>query len=426
MVDFCGTSPNFKTRFWIGHTAVSGAALACQAIERDAASGDTVGASAPATDCSQPVSPDRMLPVHAFGTPTVLEQWHSLTLEPGPRPVLVLDTSESAKAFWPVMRSLTEGVLEIMPADTWPRIYFLGNPAPHDAADFAANAERWFDANRDRGSLLSPVFETLETETDIAVVVVGNGVIFDLPDWQGHPLAERAIWCRYGPAELTGGAYKEESYTVEQMAEKLHNPALRIEIAGPGVMPFYWDDAGFRWENGKLVGEKTSGTLTFGLLAPESELAQACVVLSNGVKRILPLTPADPIRLPEFRNLPGKEDNLLRQCLRQGKFRCPNCNHDHPAGQWRCPESATPPVFRMLEEMGKNGFVLVNTEPWQGQARPHPCRALRLQNDVIAVRLPDGGAALVHYDSRSNSWKTSNEKFSPMHPVMNKIYALVV
>lgn len=361
-----------------------------------------------------------------IGTHNVLEQWYSLTLEPGPRPVLVLDTSESAKAYWPVLKSLTEGVLEIMPPDCWPRIYFLGNAQPYDAAEFVANAERWFQENAGRGSLLTPVFETLESESDIAVVVVGSGVIFDLPDWHGHVLADRAIWCKYGPAAMTAGTYAEESYTVEQMAEKLHNPALRIEIGGPGVMPFYWDDAGFRWEQGKLVGEKTSGNLVFGLLSPEPDGAQAHVIMSNGNRRLLPLVAEEPLRVPEWRNLTGKEDNLLRTCLRQGKYRCPHCDKDHVAGEWRCPVPQAPAIFRTLEELGQIGFCLVNTEPWQGQARAHPCRALKLSEDLVAVRSADGGVCLVRYEPRSSSWRITSDKFSPLHTVVNKIHALVM
>jgi len=357
---------------------------------------------------------------------TVFEQWYSLTLEPGPRPVLVLDTSESAKAFWPVLRSLTEGVLEIMPAESWPRIFFLGNPQIHDASEFLANADRWFQANAGRGSFISPVFEALQAETDIAIVIVGNGMIFDLPDWHGHNLAEHAIWCRYGPAEMTAGKYSEESYTVEQMVEKLSNPALRIEISGPGAMPFYWDDSAFRWEQGKLVGAKTTGSLTLGLLSPEPDAAKAHVVLSNGIRRELPLANAEPLRLPDWKNLPGKEDNLLRQCLRQGKYRCPHCNQDHAAGQWRCMDGSAPPVFPVMEEMGKQGFCLVNSEPWQGQGRAHPCGALKLADDLVAVRQSDGAAALVRFDPRNNTWRVTNDKFGPMQPVVNKIHAMVM
>lgn len=356
----------------------------------------------------------------------MIEQWHTLTLAAGSRPALILDTSESAKAVWPMIKSLTEGVLETLRQDCWPRIFFLGNPQPFDAAAFVANADQWFRANVGRGSVISPIFDVLETETDIAVVVVGNGLIFDLPDWHGHPLAERAVWCRYGPSSLTSGTYSEASYSVEQMAEKLHNPAVRIEVRGPSAMPVYWDDHSFRYEGGALVGEKTSGALTFGTLAPEPDTVTAHAVLSNGIRRNLELIATEPLRLPDWRNLTSKEDTLLRQCLRQGKYCCPHCSQDHPSGQWKCPDPAAPAIFRTLDEAGQSGFCLINTEPWQGLARPHPCSALQLADDLVAVRSASGQVVLMRFDSKGGRWLPTSEPFAPMHLVVNKIHALVV
>jgi hypothetical protein len=89
----------------------------------------------------------------------VIEQWHTLTLEPGPRPALVLDASESAAKLAPYLRSLTEGVLEEIPVSGWPRLFFLGNPQPFDSAQFSALGEKWFAQNNGRGSFISPIFE---------------------------------------------------------------------------------------------------------------------------------------------------------------------------------------------------------------------------------------------------------------------------
>src|SRR5262245_32950856 len=58
------------------------------------------------------------------GDPRVIEQWHTLTLEPGPRPALILDASESAAKLAPYLRSLAEGVIEAMPEANRPRVFF--------------------------------------------------------------------------------------------------------------------------------------------------------------------------------------------------------------------------------------------------------------------------------------------------------------
>jgi len=353
----------------------------------------------------------------------LLEQWYSLTLKPGARPALVLDVSESAKPFWPVIRSLTEGVLETLPADTWPEIFFLGNRQPFPPEEFAARAELWHSANAGRGSFVSPIFEELVRVPDRAVAVVGSGRIFDLPDWSDEPFAQHAIWCRYGPANFTDGAFAEEAYTVEQLAEKLNNPAVRVEISGPGVMPFFWDDPSFRWQRGLLSGTKTSGSLLLGILSPEPDQARARVVLANGSEQMLPLEPAEAPAPPEWRNLPAREDNLLRQAMRQGRYTCPACQQSHPAGQWRCSNPAATPVFPSVANAA-GGFAVLDTAAWQSRIRLHPCAALQLKPEVVAMHTGDSSADIIRFDGKT--WRATGERLDPIHPLEERRYVLVL
>src|SRR5205814_2423537 len=141
--------------------------------------------------------------------------------------------------------------------------------------------------------------------------VAGAGWIFDLSDWRGHPLAVNAVWVKAGPVGMTGGAYPEDTYACEQLAERLNNPAVQVEVGGDGVMPFFWDDPSFRWEAGKLVGSKTAGTLLFGTLAPEPDSARAERVQANGTRRLLAIVPGEMPPAPGWFKLPTGEYNLL-------------------------------------------------------------------------------------------------------------------
>ena len=353
----------------------------------------------------------------------MLEQWYSLSLKPGPRAALILDVSESAKAFWPVFRSLTEGVLEALPADSWPEIYLLGNPHSFPPEEFTAKSESWHGANAGRGSVISPIFEELAGEPNRAVAIVGSGRIFDLPDWGDQPIAQHAIWCRYGPAALTEGAFPEEAYTVEQLAERLNNPAVRVEISGAGVMPFFWDDPSFRWQRGLLVGTKTSGSLLYGLLSPEPEQARARLVLANGSEQVLPLDPVDAPAPPEWREVPSREDNLLRQALRHGRYMCPACQQGHPAGQWRCANPTATPNFPSLAK-GTGGFAVVDTSAWQTRIRLHPCAAFQLRPDVVAMNTGEGAAEIIRFEGKS--WRASGERLGPIHSLEVRRYVLVL
>ena len=353
----------------------------------------------------------------------MLEQWYSLTLKPGPRSALILDVSQSAKPYWPVIRSLTEGVLETLDADDCPKIYFLGNPQPFPAEEFAANSESWHSANAGRASIISPIFEELASGADRAVAVVGSGRIFDLSDWHDQLIAQHAIWCRYGPAALTDGAFPEEAYTVEQLAERLNNPAVRVEISGPGAMPFFWDDPGFRWQRGLLAGTKTRGSLLLGLLSPEPDQLRARMVLANGSEQILPLEPAEAPAPPEWRELPSREDNLLRQALRQGRYTCLACQQAHPAGQWHCTNPAAAPNFPSLTKSA-GGFAVVDTSAWQTCIRLYPCAAFQLKPDTVAMNTGDGGAEIIRFDGKS--WRAGGERLGQVHLLEERRYVLVL
>lgn len=356
----------------------------------------------------------------------MLERWHYLNLASGPRPALVLDVSESARPYWPVFKSLTEGVLESLSPAAWPRIFFLGSGQAWDAAKFTAQGDQWFDANAGRGSFISPVFEALQGDGDIAVAVVGSGRIFDLPDWEGHRLAEKATWCKFGTAQMTLGKYPEESLASEQLAEKLNNPPVRIEVGGgSGVMPIWWDDPAFEFRDGRLVGEKLAGSLRFGVRTPEEGRVSAAVVFSDGHRRTLTLEGGNEPVWPAWHKLPHAEFTLLRQCLRKSFYVCPACQGEHSARAWRCMATPDRPLFPTLEALGSGGFALIDSGAWETRVRHHACAALQLNPQTVAVRRSDGRADVYRYDPQADEWKTA-ETFDAFYWMDDNLHAMVL
>ena len=354
----------------------------------------------------------------------MIEQWHTLNLEPGPRSALVLDVSESAQKIAPYLRSLAEGVLELMPGPCQPRIFFLGNPKPYSPDDFQANSEELLRQNAGRGSFITPVFESLADEPDIMVAVAGAGPIFDLADWIGHRLAEHATWMKVGPIGLTEGKYVEDTFTCEQLVERLNNPTVRIEIGGRGVMPIDWDDPTFQLEGGQLIGAKTAGSLRFGVLTPEPGRVSAAVVMSNGARRELPVELGEQLLQPEWIKMPHGEFMLLRQCLNKNRFQCPICQQEHAAGLLRCSSKPDLSLFPTLEGMRKGGFVLIDSGSWETRLRPHPCPLLAITSELVALRTPEG-ANLMRYDANRDEWRTTGS-FTLFHPLEDKRYAMVL
>jgi hypothetical protein len=353
----------------------------------------------------------------------VIEQWYVLTLAPGPRPALVLDASESAHKLAPYLRSLAEGVIELLPEASRPRVFFLGNQTPYEAGELATNGERWFQENASRGSFVAPVLEALASEPETVIAVAGAGCIFDLPDWREHPLVRQAIWIKVGPVGLTDGAYAEKTYACEQLAELLKNPVSHVEVFGSGAMPIGWDDPAFHLDGQRLVGEKTAGSLRFGILGLATNPVTAAVVMANGTRRDLRLEPGEPIAPPAWSKLPHGEFMLLRQCLNKGHYQCPLCQREHPAGTFRCPANSAVPLFPTLEAMPKAGFALIDAGSWETRVRPHPLPVLQLASDAVAVRDPQG-ATIRRFDLTTNSWPAAG-RFTLFHLLQDKLYAMV-
>lgn len=354
----------------------------------------------------------------------MIEQWFTLILEPGPRGALVLDVSEGARKAWPYVRNLVTGALAAMPTARQPQIFFLGNPSAFPARDFAGHAEGWFQANVGRARIIGPVFEQLARDASTAVAVVGAGRIFDLDDWRGHSLAEHAAWCQIGPIGMTNGVYGEESFTCEQLADRLSNPAICVEVVGQGVIPFFWDHPAFRYGGGKLIGLGTDGQVRIGMLAPAPERVCARVIQTNGARRDLTMLPAEPAPSSAWVKVPTAEFNLLRQCLRLGHFHCPACNETHTAGRYSCPQSNGRPIFPLLAKLAPGGFGVLDTGAWDARIRPHPCPALLLDAHTVAMRTPNGGV-LFRFDAGNEQWRPA-EQFPFSRELEKNLHALVL
>lgn len=116
---------------------------------------------------------------------------------------LVVDGSESARPYWIDIRSLT---LELGSAffDLTSKVYLLSDGEAQtltSLADIKPDlAARFMPAC----SLIAPVLrELVEREQQIdALILIGNGQVFDLSDWLGHPTVNRWILVCIGPDSL--------------------------------------------------------------------------------------------------------------------------------------------------------------------------------------------------------------------------------
>lgn len=360
------------------------------------------------------------------------EEWLTLRIESSGRVAFVLDASESARPHWESIRSLTLELLDVLPMTRQARVFFLGNPEPFAAAKFARQGRRWYQANSRRASIISPVLERLEKEVETTVVVLGAGKIFDWEDWQNTPLLQRTVFVRWGEASLTGGLSEEWEPSLEQLRMRLDNPVMRVELPGQRWMPFFWDNDAYQWDGEKLVAERAKQfAVRVGYLVGPKEQAdnlpcQAVATLADGGKRPITLEPCHPPKTgSDWKVLAKAEAEVFRQCVREGKYRCPICGRGHPASQLRCEEEGLlgTPIYRTLE--GRRGFVLLRDFGGQVKCRCHPCAALRVTQETVAVR--SGGYAAVYcFDTASGVWRKSGERLKQYHPLEEQTYAILL
>src|SRR5207248_422202 len=121
--------------------------------------------------------------------------------------------------------------------------------------DFGHEAENWLHLNAGRGRVLGPILENELLPRDSMMVVVAGGVVFDAEDWVGDAAPMQALFVRLGETPINAGKCEELPPSLDELLSRLDNPVVRVEIAGRGVMPVWWDNEAYQWDGTRLVAE---------------------------------------------------------------------------------------------------------------------------------------------------------------------------
>lgn len=364
------------------------------------------------------------------------EYWLQLTVV-RPASVLVVDASPSAQPHWQKIKQLVLQLLQSLPREHWPRVYFLGNAHPHNAAEFTLFADRWYAENTGRGSFLGPVFLGLDPATP-AVVILGNGPLFDLVDWRGTRWADAAFYGLVGDQPMTGGLYPEASPTVEALQRRMYTSLVGVEVRGPGWMPFFWDNPLYTWEKGMLsarnTDEQSDGPwdVRLGVLGPDLTVPgtserplQALAILAGGDTWPLAFQACPLPQQQPWHPLPAEEDHLLRESVRQAGYRCPHCHEMHSAQQVTCPpEPGGAAIYPTLAKLSGTGFVQLEISGWQTRYRHHASQAMRV-GSVVVLRRSDHGE-IVRFDPAAGAWVSRGERLHGPFRVGEGMYGLVL
>jgi len=394
--------------------------------------------------------------------------------------IFILDASESALTHQREIITLVGGVLGQLPAETDREIYFLGNPETYSPDDFATHAGQWFQENRGRASLITPVWENLAPPSPLTpqiwgeggqergrgrgrgdgatIVIIGAGRIFDLQDWRESLLIRQTIFVKLGDSLVGGTAVAGEIRTpsVDELYRRLHDPVIRVEIAGSSFMPIWWDNPAYQWTAaGSLVKEgRGDYAVTLQFLAMADDNVQGTTTHASGKQRTVTPLPVQPLPQPlsyEERGEPLRGEGRISQPLTEEEiaivrnavtgqsFECPHCHHEHLWDVLRCPapESIIDKlVYPTLQRQRVKGFVIFQIERNRITFHTHPCDVLRLSDETVAISsacLPtcatirEGQSAVIYKFQRETArWTRTNESLKPYHRIGEGMYAILV
>ena len=314
------------------------------------------------------------------------------------------------------------------------RVFFLGSSIPHPIDDFRQKNGEWRQANAGRLGLIGPVLESLGMDSDVGLLILAAGQIFDCGDWTETRLSPRTTIVGFGSKlqRVPAGLGQEIPPEIDRVRERVDQRVASVEIAGDGFFPFFWSNPNYRWERSRLLADKTNDFVAhLGLLIPKESKIDAVVTLSNGEKVTRTLDSVSPPNRQDWIRLSDAEARIVRDCVTNGKFTCTICNQTHDSRTLSCRPKQHGSllglsVFPTLESYKGKGFVLFDVRKWTVEFRPHNCRHLHCPPMSVAVaRNGIANADLWNHSETSHRWEKNGERWQQFTQVGDEVYAIV-
>jgi len=367
---------------------------------------------------------------------TLAESVGKLSLPEAPKAVLILDASESAERQQEAILQLARGVLDLLPAQVDPVLYFLGNPSPYQPAQLSTNAGIWFLENRKRASLVTPIFEQIAEPERVRIAIVGAGKVFDLEDWENTLHLQRTLLVRLGDSLQPRPVAKElASPAPTELVHWLHDPVQHVALSGPGFMPLGWSNDSYQLVRCgaafALVGENLSQwPVAIRFLADPPQDVRAQLQHASGTTDTLPLQPANSNDLPEppIGRLDAREQEAFDCAIHQQPFRCPSCGGECAWDLLRCRARGGfgHLVYPSIERARLNGFVRM----WRGDGdvcfRAAGRGVLLIGPDQVIVKTHGARPLIYQYSPSAKQWQETSEYFTQYLRVGPDAYAILV
>ena len=143
--------------------------------------------------------------------------------------ILVVDNSESALPFWTEVKGIALELGSALSERPAPQVYRLNSRQPETLLALDESNPN-LTGPMSAGSFIAPVMQDLAARGQRidALILIGNGEVFDLADWLGHPLIDRWVLVRVGPNSMIGSGVETidevEREALSTVFERLRDP----------------------------------------------------------------------------------------------------------------------------------------------------------------------------------------------------------
>ena len=362
------------------------------------------------------------------------ERWFAVT-NPSPcRTVLVLDASDASDTVAEEMLGFASALVKEFDSILDRRLFFLGNSTPYQIDGFRQKGSEWRRANAGRLSVVGPVLESLSRDSDVGLLILAAGRIYDCADWPEARLSSRIQIIGFGSIiqRVPVGMGHELLPDLHHVRERIDQRVVSVEISCDGFFPFFWSNPVYRWERNRLLAEKTTDFVSdLGLLIPNDLPINAIVTLSNGDKVKRSLESMSPPSRHNWSLLSDDEARIVLDCVANGKYTCTFCNQVHSSRMLLCRAKQRGSLLGQsllptLDSYRGCGFILFNVKNGSVKFRPHDCRHLYYPPFSVAVaRNGIADADLWEHSSDVNRWEKNGIRWQQFTKVGVEVYAIV-
>lgn len=341
---------------------------------------------------------------------------------------LVVDCSESAQVHLNDIQALVKKLINTLPRAYWGPVFFLGSQEIYTIEDLETNMAALMTQHQSRISLFSPIAHRLLSKSlKSQIVIIGNGLIFDLEDWLDK--FDFHLF-RLGQDHLTLAPELKE-YSQLQFDEALteiENHPIKISIEFPNSMPCYWNNPQFRWQKPFLVIDaikaKNELNLEVKILAKDDITPTAHI--ENMTQKIVKvdltrMQGASIVSGWDHLRLTPPEEKAYWQMKPGLAYDCPVCNGKHVSSEVYCEQrnewGSKSIVFPSLQKLGvKKGIFLFQENSDCIEVALSPCNVLQLSQHQVIIQ--EGNHFMRYeYSMEKSDWMASPDSFKGLRSV---------